>query len=75
MLRTLVLALALAAAPGHVLAQQKLRVVTTSADLKSLAEAVGGARVDVESLAAPEQDPHAIELKPAQLPARAARRC
>lgn len=67
MLRTLVLALALAATPGHVFAQQKLRVVTTSADLKSLAEAVGGARVDVESLAAPEQDPHAIELKPAQL--------
>ena len=67
MLRMLVLALALAAAPGHVLSQQKLRVVATSADLKSLAEAVGGARVDVESLAAPEQDPHAIELKPAQL--------
>ena len=67
MLRALVLALALAAAPGHVLAQQKLRIVTTSADLKSLVEAVGGARVDVESLAAPEQDPHTIELKPAQL--------
>lgn len=67
MLRTLVLALALATAPVHVLAQQKLRVVATSADLKSLTEAVGGARVDVESLAAPEQDPHAIELKPAQL--------
>jgi ABC-type Zn uptake system ZnuABC Zn-binding protein ZnuA len=66
-LRTLVLALALAAAPGQVLAQQKLRVVATAADLKSLAKAVGGARVDVESLAAPEQDPHAIELKPAQL--------
>jgi len=66
-LRTLILALALAAAPGHVVAQQKLRVVTTSADLKSFAEAVGGARVDVESLAAPEQDPHAIELKPVQL--------
>ena len=67
MLRTLILALALAAAPGHALAQQKLRVVTTSADLKSLAEAVGGARVEVESLAAPEHDPHGIELKPAQL--------
>jgi ABC-type Zn uptake system ZnuABC Zn-binding protein ZnuA len=66
-LRALVLALVLAAAPGHVLAQQKLRIVTTSADLKSLVEAVGGARVDVESLAAPEQDPHTIELKPAQL--------
>ena len=67
MLRTIFLALALAAAPGHALSQQKLRVVATSADLKSLAEAVGGARVEVESLAAPEQDPHAIELKPAQL--------
>ena len=67
MLRTLILALALAAAPGQVLSQQKLRVVATSADLKSLAEAVGGARVEVESLAAPEQDPHAVEVKPAQL--------
>ena len=67
MLRTLVLALALAAAPGHVVSQQRLRVVTTSPDLKSLVEAVGGSRVDVESLAAPEHDPHAIELKPASL--------
>jgi ABC-type Zn uptake system ZnuABC Zn-binding protein ZnuA len=41
--------------------------VTTSADLKSLVEAVGGGRVEAHSLAAPEQDPHAIELKPAQL--------
>lgn len=67
MWRTLILALALAAAPGQAFPQQTLRVVTTSADLKSLAEAVGGARVEVESLAAPEQDPHVIELKPAQL--------
>ena len=28
---------------------------------------MGGARVEVESLAAPEHDPHAIELKPAQI--------
>ena len=67
MLRILILALAIAAAPGHGFAQQKLRVVTTSADLKSLAEAVGGARVEVESLATPDHDPHAIDLKPAQL--------
>lgn len=66
-LHTLLLALALAAAPGQVLAQQKLRVVTTSADLRSLVEAVGGTRVAVESLAAPEQDPHTVEVKPAQL--------
>ena len=66
MIRALVLALALAA-PGPVLAQQKLQVVTTSADLKALAAAVGGAHVDVESLASPDQDPHAIEVKPSQL--------
>src|SRR5438309_10283914 len=59
----LVLALAMAA-PGHA---SSLQVVTTSADLKSLAEAVGGGRVEAHSLAAPDQDPHAIELKPAQL--------
>ena len=56
-----------AAAPDTAFAQEKIRVVTTSADLKSLAEAVGGERVEVESLAAPEQDPHSVELKPAQL--------
>ena len=67
MLRTLILALAVAAAPGQLLAQPKLRIVTTSADLKSLAEAVGGERVEVESLAAPEHDPHGVEVKPAQL--------
>lgn len=67
MLWKVVLALALAAAPGFAPAQHKLRVVATSADLKSLAEAVGGARVDVESLTVPEQDPHVVELKPAQL--------
>jgi ABC-type Zn uptake system ZnuABC Zn-binding protein ZnuA len=59
----LALVLAFAAWPG----QAALQVVTTSADLKALVEAVGGERVEVESLAAPEQDPHAIEVKPAQL--------
>jgi ABC-type Zn uptake system ZnuABC Zn-binding protein ZnuA len=69
LIRTLVVVLAAlaAAAPQAVLAQEKVRVVTTSADLKSLVEAVGGDRVDIESLAAPEQDPHSVEVKPAQL--------
>ncbi|HVE48125.1 MAG TPA: metal ABC transporter substrate-binding protein [Casimicrobiaceae bacterium] len=64
---TLALALSLTLAPGAVLSQPKLRVVATSADLKSIAEAIGGARVEVESLASPEHDPHVIDLKPAQL--------
>jgi ABC-type Zn uptake system ZnuABC Zn-binding protein ZnuA len=63
----LVLALALTAGPGYADAQQRLRIVATSTDLKSLAEAVGGSRVDVESLTSPEQDPHNVELKPTQL--------
>jgi ABC-type Zn uptake system ZnuABC Zn-binding protein ZnuA len=63
-----VLAALAAAAPPAVRAEpQRLLVVTTSTDLKSLVEAVGGDRVEVESLGRPEQDPHAIELKPAQL--------
>jgi ABC-type Zn uptake system ZnuABC Zn-binding protein ZnuA len=66
-LRTVFFALALAALPAVAPSQELLHVVTTSADLKSLTSAVGGARVAVESLAAPEQDPHTIELKPAQL--------
>jgi ABC-type Zn uptake system ZnuABC Zn-binding protein ZnuA len=64
LIRCLALALALAA-PGH--AEVPLRVVTTTSDLKSLTEAVGGARVSVVSLTVPEQDPHAAELKPRQL--------
>lgn len=69
MIKVLVLALAAiaAAAPHSLAAQEKIRVVTTSADLKSLVEAVGGAQVDVVSLAAPEQDPHGVEVKPGQL--------
>ena len=46
---------------------EPISVVTTSTDLKALVEAVGGERVRVESLAAPLQDPHAVEVKPGQL--------
>jgi len=44
-----------------------LDVVTTSTDLKSLVEAVGGARVAVESLAPALHEPHAVDVKPGQL--------
>jgi ABC-type Zn uptake system ZnuABC Zn-binding protein ZnuA len=44
-----------------------LPVVTTSTDLKALVEAVGGDRVQVESLAPPLHDPHTVEVKPGQL--------
>jgi ABC-type Zn uptake system ZnuABC Zn-binding protein ZnuA len=64
----LALAAVIAAAPApRASSQDKIRVVTTSADLKSLVEAVGGDRLEVESLTAPEQDPHTVEIKPTQL--------
>ena len=42
-------------------------MVTTSTDLASLVDAVGGDGVRVESLAPPLHDPHAFEVKPGQL--------
>jgi ABC-type Zn uptake system ZnuABC Zn-binding protein ZnuA len=41
--------------------------VTTSTDLRSLVEAVGGDRVRVVSLAPPVHEPHVVEVKPGQL--------
>lgn len=62
------LAVLVAAASPSLRAQpQRLLVITTSPDLKSLVEAVGGDRVEVESIGQPEQDPHSIEVKPGQL--------
>jgi ABC-type Zn uptake system ZnuABC Zn-binding protein ZnuA len=66
----LALASSLTCAPAA--AQDRLRVAATSTDLKALVEAVGGERVEVESLTAPGQDPHGIEVKPSQI-ARLAR--
>jgi ABC-type Zn uptake system ZnuABC Zn-binding protein ZnuA len=60
-------ALAAATSPPVQAVPERLLIITTSPDLKSLVEAVGGDRVEVESLSQPEQDPHAVEVKPAQL--------
>jgi ABC-type Zn uptake system ZnuABC Zn-binding protein ZnuA len=62
---TFVAALAVAAAiAGPVQAQGKLNVVTSTEDLASIARAVGGDRVTVESIARGYQDPHFVEAKP-----------
>src|SRR5262245_697304 len=45
-------------------AQEKLRIVTTTTDLKSLTEAVGGDRVEVVSLVPPNLDPEEYQAKP-----------
>ncbi|MCB1009403.1 MAG: zinc ABC transporter substrate-binding protein [Acidobacteria bacterium] len=44
-----------------------VRVVTTTTDLASIARAVGGDRVEVDSIAAGNQDPHFVDAKPSFL--------
>jgi zinc/manganese transport system substrate-binding protein len=66
----LAVVLALCATPPQAAAQAPqapLHVVTTTTDIKDLVITIGGGKVDVQSLAAPSQDPHALELKPVQL--------
>ena len=43
---------------------QRLRVITTSTDLKAIAEEVGGDRVEVESLTRGFQNQHNVEARP-----------
>lgn len=63
----LAVALALVAGPRQADASPNVLVVATTTDIRSIAMAIGGDRIDVESLAAPAQDPHSLELKPNQL--------
>ena len=42
----------------------KIRVVTTTTDLKALTEAVGGGLVEVDALARGNQNPHDLEVRP-----------
>ena len=51
----------------HALAADKLRVVTTIPDLKSLAEAVGGDLVEVDSLTRGTQNFHEAEVRPSMM--------
>src|SRR5574341_2273921 len=48
-------------------AASKLKIVSATTDLSALAEAVGGDRVEVESIARGYQDPHFVEAKPSYL--------
>lgn len=45
-------------------AEARIRVVTTTTDLKALAEAVGGDLVEVDALARGNQNPHDLEVRP-----------
>jgi len=48
-------------------AAKKLNVITATTDLASLAQEVGGDKINVESLAKGYQDPHFVEAKPSFL--------
>ena len=48
-------------------AENKLKIMTATTDLASLAQEVGGDKVDVESIARGYQDPHFVEAKPSFL--------
>src|SRR3981189_1095595 len=48
-------------------AAKKLNVITATTDLASLAQEVGGDKINVESMAKGYQDPHFVEAKPSFL--------
>jgi zinc/manganese transport system substrate-binding protein len=54
----------LAVFTGLAVAQAKLNVVCTTADLASLAREVGGDRIELTTLARPTEDPHFVDPKP-----------
>jgi zinc/manganese transport system substrate-binding protein len=62
LLSTSLLALGLWTGVGE--AAAKIRVVTTTTDLKALTEAVGGDLVDVDALARGSQNAHDLEVRP-----------
>jgi len=57
----------LAGLSGLVPAAAKLRVVTTTTDLASVAREIGGDRVEVTAIAVGSQDPHFVDAKPSYL--------
>ncbi len=46
------------------MANGKLNIVTTTTDLKSIAQAVGGEKVSVSSIATGRENPHYVQAKP-----------
>jgi len=48
-------------------AENKIRIMTATTDLASLAQEIGGDKVDVESVARGYQDPHFVDPKPSFL--------
>jgi ABC-type Zn uptake system ZnuABC Zn-binding protein ZnuA len=66
-MRTLLASFALALAALGAAQADPLRVVTTTTDLKSLVELIGGDRVQVTAIAQGNQDPHHLDAKPSYI--------
>jgi zinc/manganese transport system substrate-binding protein len=64
MMKNIFLALALIVSP---LANAKLKVVASTADVGALVKEVGGSDIDIDAIAKGTQDPHAIEPKPSYM--------
>jgi ABC-type Zn uptake system ZnuABC Zn-binding protein ZnuA len=62
-----VLALLLLAGLGSTAAQDRVKVVTSTEDLASIAKMIGGDLVEVEAIARGNQDPHFVELLPSYM--------
>ena len=67
LVRTVLVAILVFGVAGVGAAADKVRVVTTIPDLKSLTEAVGGDLVDVESLTRGTQNFHEAEVRPSMM--------
>jgi ABC-type Zn uptake system ZnuABC Zn-binding protein ZnuA len=62
-----ILGILLVQTPSPCLAADKLNVVTTTTNLASIAESVGGEHVSVASIGSGNEDPHFIEAKPSYM--------
>lgn len=67
LVQSAIISLALLAASGAAWAQEPLAIVATTADLKSLAEAVGGKRVSVVAIVPPNTDAEEYQPRPHDL--------
>jgi zinc/manganese transport system substrate-binding protein len=61
------LALFLSIGIGSAAAADKLKIVCTTTDLASIAEAVAGSRAQVSSITSGKEDPHFIQAKPSYM--------
>jgi zinc/manganese transport system substrate-binding protein len=67
MMKRSTLLAALAALSLSAPASAQIRVVTTTPDLASLAQEIGGNAVEVTALAKPTEDPHFVDAKPSHI--------